>query len=337
MKRLRIAQIGTEHDHAWTVAKTLIEHKKLFDFAGYVKEDESERFNRTKQHYEGAKELTLDELFNDKTIEAVAIETCEKNLTKYSLLTARHGIHVNMDKPGSVSCEEFNLMVETLKKQNLVFHTGYMYRQNPAVRRTFELIKSGALGEIYAVEAHMDCDHPKEKREWLSSLYGGMTNFLGCHLIDLIYTIQGEPEEIIPLNCSTHKDGVNSTDFGMVLFKYKNGYSFAKACGAEPGGYIRRQVVVCGTKGTVTIMPLEESYSGEYTLTAAMREVYEADTDRDGWKAEGKITKFPPFERYLPFLTEFAQIIRGEKENEYSYEYEMKLHELVMKCCKEAK
>ena len=42
----------------------------------------------------------------------------------------------------------------------------------------------------------MSCDHPLEKRKWLSSFQGGMSFFLGCHLTDLIYTLQGTPEEV---------------------------------------------------------------------------------------------------------------------------------------------
>ena len=81
--------------------------------------------------------------------------------------------------------------------------------------------------------------------------------YLGCHLVDLIYSIQGNPKNIIPLNKCSKIDGVESEDFGMVVFEYDNGVSFAKTSAVEMGGFERRQLVVSGTKKTVELKPLE--------------------------------------------------------------------------------
>ena len=63
----------------------------------------------------------------------------------------------------------------------------------------------------------MNCLHTVEKRNWLGNYPGGMLYFLGCHLIDLIYAIQGEPEEILPMSMPSGLDGVTADDFGMVV------------------------------------------------------------------------------------------------------------------------
>lgn len=331
MKKLRVVQIGTEHDHAGCMIETLKNHSDVFDLVGYCREEKSDWYEKTKKSYEGIKVLTLDEVFSDGTIEAAVIETCEHDLTKYAYLAAKHNLHVQMDKPGGTDHGEFLKLLDLIKEKNLVFHMGYMYRLNPAVMRAHEIVNSGALGDIYSVEAHMDCDHPKEKRQWLSQYKGGMTFFLGCHLTDLVIQFQGEPLEIIPFNTATHKDGAESEDLGMALFRYKNGVSFIKSCAAEAGGFMKRQLVICGTKGTLEICPLEiyAHEKGDFMLSTKMRETYEGE----GWGSEGKITEFEPFERYYPFLLEFAEIVRGIKQNPFSLEYEAKLHEYVMKTC----
>jgi len=185
---------------------------------------------------------------NDPEIEAVAVETEEIYLTKYALMAAKAGKHLHMEKPGGVDSAEFTRLIEALKSQNLVFSTGYMYRFNPKIQEALAKVKNGELGEIYAVEAQMNCIHTNQVRQWLHAFPSGMLFFLGCHLIDLIYQIQGEPEEVIPLSTSTGFDGISAKDYGMVAFKYKNGVSFAKACDAELGGFLRRQIVICGEK-----------------------------------------------------------------------------------------
>ena len=65
------------------------------------------------------------------------------------------------------------------------------------------------------------------------------------------------PQEVIPLSQPIGTDGVDADDFGMAVFKYKNGVSFVKSTAVEIGGFERRQLVVCGTKGTVELKPFE--------------------------------------------------------------------------------
>jgi hypothetical protein len=56
----------------------------------------------------------------------------------------------------------------------------------------------------------MNCSHPVKVRQWLADLPGGMMFYLGCHLVDLIYRIQGKPERVIPLNKCSGVDGVTN-------------------------------------------------------------------------------------------------------------------------------
>ena len=262
---------------------------------------------------------------NDPEIEAVAVETEEIYLTKYALMVANAGKHLHMEKPGGVDSAEFTRLIEALKSQNLVFSTGYMYRFNPKIQEALAKIKNGELGEIYSVEAHMDCKHPTELRQWLQNFPGGMMFFLGCHLVDLIYQIQGEPEEIIPLNCSTGYDAVTANDYGMVILKYKNGVSFAKTCANETGCFMRRQLVICGEKGTIEIKPLEVLVEGgQYTV---MNEAYSTE-----WLKAWDTSKSEVYDRYDGMMRNFAEMVRGKK-NPYSYDYELGLYKLILRSC----
>ena len=297
-----------------------------FEIAGYAfPENERERFPQQAKRFDGYKEMTVEEILNDPTIEAVVVETEEIHLTKYALMVANAGKHLHMEKPGGVDLAAFNKLVEVLKSKNLTLSIGYMYRFNPPIQEALAKVRSGELGDIYSVEAHMDCKHPAEVRQWLQHFPGGMMFFLGCHLIDLIYQIQGEPEEIIPLNCSTGYDGVTANDYGMAVFKYKNGVSFAKTCANETGGFLRRQLVICGTKGTIEIKPLEVlTEDGQYTI---MNEAYSTE-----WHKEWDTSKSEVYDRYDDMMRNFAEMVRG-KENPYSYEYELGLYKLILRSC----
>ena len=327
MKKIKVAQIGTsKNSHGNFIWESMIKQKDIFDVVGYaLPENEREKFPDRAKAFDGYNELTVDEILNNPEIEAVVVETEEIYLTKYALMVANAGKHLHMEKPGGVDLVDFEKLVEILKSKNLTFSTGYMYRFNPKIQEALAKVKNGELGEIYSVEAHMDCKHPAEVRQWLQNFPGGMMFFLGCHLIDLIYQIQGEPEEIIPFNCSTGYDEVTANDYGMIVFKYKNGVSFAKTCANENGGFLRRQLVICGTKGTIEIKPLEVSAEGG--LYTVMNEAYSTE-----WHKEWDTTKSEVHDRYDDMMRNFAEMVRG-KENPYSYDYELGLYKLILRSC----
>lgn len=333
MKKIKIAQIGAGHDHASAAATTLKLQNDIYDLAGYaVVEGDELTYESSKRAYENVKQMTVEEILNYPGLDAVCIETEDRRLTEFAIRAAEKGLHIHMDKPGSESDEDFDRLIDLVNKKNLVFHMGYMYRYNPAVLKLKEDIKSGRLGEIYSVEAHMSCFHPPEKRQWLGNYPGGMLYYLGCHLIDLLYGICGSPEEVIPLSTSIRTDGVDAEDFGMAVFKYKNGVSFVKSTAVEIGGFERRQLVVCGTKGTVELKPFEwlnsncpEVFSAQ---TTGVREAFDT-----GWHTKGEYHDTPAYGRYDAMFRAFADYVNGKKQNPYGYEYERELHKLILRAC----
>lgn len=327
MSKIKIAQIGTSlNSHGNMVWQSLLKQSDIFEVIGYAfPENEREKFPGGIGCFDGYREMTVDEILNDPEIEAVAVETEEIYLTKYARMVAHAGKHLHMEKPGGIELADFEELVDILRGKKLVFSTGYMYRFNPTIMDMLEKVRNRELGEIYSVEAHMSCYHPVGVRQWLARLPGGMMFFLGCHLIDLIYSIQGEPEQVIPLNVSTGIDGVNAEDFGLVVFKYNRGVSFAKTCAIERGGFLRRQLVICGEKGTIEINPLEMYADGElYT--------YAKECFSSGWHEPGEPRQWVLDDRYDGMLRNFAELIRG-KENPYSYDYELNLYKLIRKSC----
>lgn len=338
MKKIKIAQIGVGHDHAADIVTVLRQKSDIYELVGYctVPEDSGNlpnfSYSGHKSAYDGVKLLTLEELLNYEGLQAVCIETEDRALTKYALLAAEKGLHIHMDKPGGILNSEFDRLIATVKAKGLVFHTGYMYRYNPAVIQLKEDIKKGKLGEIISVQAQMNCRHGLEKRDWLGNYPGGMLYFLGCHMVDLVYSLMGEPEEIIPFSCSSGLEGTKACDFGMAVLKYKNGASLVQSSAVEVGGFGRRQITVSGSLGTVEIKPLESSASDSdlfVPLFSSVRTVFQCD------KTVEKAYTTESFGRYDAMLRAFADYVNVEKENPFDYEYERKLHRVLLRCCGE--
>ncbi|MBO5295498.1 MAG: Gfo/Idh/MocA family oxidoreductase [Clostridia bacterium] len=337
IKPIRIAQIGiNRHSHAPEVFHTLKLHPELFDVAGYaLVEDERITCADKLTVFEGFCELTLDEILNDPTIEAVTVETDEIHLTKYAQMAADHGKHIHMEKPGSQNTKAFERLARTLQANGKVFHVGYMYRYNPVVSDAIARAKAGEFGTVYSVEAHMSRWDYKITREWFGSFRGGMMFYLGCHLIDLVLQIQGIPQSVIPLNTATGLDGVNTEDLGFAVLQYPNAVSVIRMGGTEVGGFQRRQLVICGSKRTVEIKPLEASApktisnGAKYMLFAEKTERFVGE---DGHTKETHV-KSEVFQRYEAMLLAFADMVHGNKKNPYTYDYEIELFKTIMKCC----
>lgn len=329
MRKIKIAQIGTSrYSHGSAIFDCIKSLHDVFEIVGYcMPENEKNEFSDTMGVFEGYKELTLDEIMNNPEIEAVTVETEECHLTKYALLAAKNNKHIHMEKPGSQNLEDFKKLIATVKNNKTIFHTGYMYRYNPYIMKLMDRIKSGELGDIISIEAQMNCYHKPAAREWLSKYKGGMMFFLGCHLIDLILSIQGNPQNIIPMNKCSGVDEATGEDFGMAIFEYKNGVSIVKCSAVEYGGFSRRQLVVSGTNGTVEIRPLEENIA--YPIErSGYREVFD-----DAWMSDSEFTKTDTYHRYETMMKSFAAMVRGEKENPWDYDYEHNLYKTVLKAC----
>ena len=327
MKRIKVAQIGTSrYSHGTSVWKRLNRHSDMFDTVGYaLPENERQKFPEQMEFFDGYREMTVEEILNDPEIEAVVVETEEIYLTKYALMVAKAGKHLHMEKPGGVELNDFEELIRILKEKNLAFTTGYMYRFNPEVKKALDRVERGELGKIYSVEAHMSCKQSKGLRQYLDAFPHGNMFFLGCHLIDLIYRIKGAPTEIVPFSCATGIDGIDTVDLGMVVLKYPDGVAFAKTSSNERGGFLRRQLVICGEKGTIEIKPLE-------VLCDKLQYTVCSENSGEGVREPWTSTQTELYDRYDAMIRNFGEIVRG-KENPYSYDYELELYKLVLRAC----
>ncbi|MBQ6702976.1 MAG: Gfo/Idh/MocA family oxidoreductase [Clostridia bacterium] len=324
---IRIAQIGiSDYNHGKQIWTTLNSNPDVFEVVGFALPENERLLSQRAEVFNGFRELTLEQILNDPTITAVTIETEEKHLNKYAIMAAKAGKHIHMEKPGSQNLAEFEEIIGTARKNNTVFHTGYMYRYNPYVIELLNRIKNGEFGEILSVEAQMSCYHKPALRKWLEGYKGGSLYYLGCHLIDLIMLIQGKPKNIIPLNKRTGIDDINADDNGFVVLEYKKGVSFAKVCSHERGGYYRRSLVVTGEKANAVLLPLEAGNESEMTTTLNY-------CNANSFGAKGEISVSEPFDRYKTMMRSFAEYASGVKDNPFTLDYELEVYKTILKCC----
>ena len=312
---IKIGQIGIGHNHGEAKMQTVRKFPELFEVVGFAEENEEWIKKRGNlECYKGLKRYAVDELI--EKCDALLIETDVWNLTEIAQKCVEAGKHVHIDKPGSGTLEEYKIMLDTAKEKNLIVQLAYMYRYNPAIQKTFELINTGKLGEIYSINAEMSTFHSPKYRKWLTNFSGGIMYILGCHLIDLIVYIMGKPDNILSLLKHTKLNDVDVADNNLAVLEYEKALARVYVSSVEVNGFGRRQFVVSGSKGTVNICPLERPVTMTYSDTEIANTPY----------ADCKILL--PFDdnttngRYDEMMKDFYAYITGEKENPFTYEHE---------------
>ena len=326
MRPIKLGHVGTMHDHSSAKLECVKKFPELFEVIGCVAEspERAEQLSHTPP-YEGIPFTTRQGLL-DAGVEAVLVESFECDLIHEAQFWADHGVHMHIDKPAGDDVASFEHLLRTAKEKKVAVQLAYMYRYNRAFLDCLERIKRGELGEVYEVTAVMNTGHSAAKREWLGAFQGGIQFFLGCHMIDLVLQLQGLPTAVHPFLKSTGFDGVTSTDVSLAVFEYPHGVSTVEATSAEVNGYGRRQLVVCGSKGTYEIEPLEAP-THAYFIPADKAATF---ADR---RSEVELPPFDPKCRYDEMMLDFARFVRGEAENPYTAEYELTLQKLLMYCC----
>jgi predicted dehydrogenase len=156
-----------------------------------------------------------------------------------------------------------------------------------------------------------------------------MYNF-GCHMIDLVVSVLGKPDRITPYLRQTEQDA-KVIDNGLAVFEYPRATATVRAAVIEVEGYQRRQLVVCGDRGTIDIRPLETFASRSKEPVKLQMALAEP---RGPYKKGYQEVVFPPMPgRYDDQLIELARVIRGEIANPYPLAHELLVQECLLPAC----
>lgn len=319
---IKIGQIGIGHNHGEAKMLAVRKFPELFEVVGFAEENEEWIRRRGGQRgYQGLKRMTVDEVIAKS--DALLVETDVWNLTETAQKCVDAGKHIHMDKPASGTLADYRRLLDTAKEKNLVVQLGYMYRYNPAVQKCLELIENGDLGEIYSVNAEMSTFHPTQYKKWLANFGGGIMYILGSHLVDLIVYMLGKPDRVTSFLKNTGLDGVDFPDNNLAVLEYGKALARVFVSSVEVNGFGRRQLIVSGSKGTVSICPIERPLTMTYSDTSIADATYEDrkifipfdDNTRDG--------------RYDEMMKDFYDYIQGTKQNPFTYEHDYAVQEVL--------
>lgn len=210
-----------------------------------------------------AKELQVTRIFNDyremvadSALDAIIIASPDQLHRQMVVDALNAGKHVLCEKPLALTREDCEAIVEAVEKSDRKFMVGQICRYTPGFKQAKDIIESGAIGELTFVESEYAHDYTEiyAKETWRgdpkrNGVVGG-----GCHAVDLLRWIAGDPEEV--MSYGTHKTFENVTpydDTHVAIMKFPNnviGKVFVSiSCKRD---YTMRSVFY-GTKGTIIV------------------------------------------------------------------------------------
>ena len=196
------------------------------------------------------------EMIADPALDAVIIASPDQLHREMILACLNAGKHVMCEKPLALTREDCEAIVEAVRKTNKKFMVGQICRYTPGFKQAKEIIDSGAIGELTFVESEYAHDYSGiyAKETWRSDPVRNGVVGGGCHAVDLLRWIAGNPEEI-------HAYGVHKTfadvtpydDTHIAIMKFPNGVIgkvfISISCKRD---YTMRSVFY-GTKGTIIV------------------------------------------------------------------------------------
>lgn len=216
---------------------------------------------------------SYEELVADPTLDAIYIASPHPYHVSNTLLALNAGKPVLCEKPFTINATEARQMKSAADTNGVALMEAMWARFLPHMHKVREIVASGILGEIWAVEADHGqrlADHANP-RHWEPSLGGGALLDLGIYPISFAHMILGVPNKITASATFTDK-GVDASS--TTIFDYKSGAQAILTSNMMVSTPCR--ATICGTLGKIEI-------DRTFYNPAAMRVIIH----------NGKVTEYP--------------------------------------------
>lgn len=189
--------------------------------------------------------LTYEALLDDPKIDAVYIPLPNSMHCQWAKLAMQKGKHVLCEKPLALNARQAEEMINTARETGKLLMEAFMYRYTDRTRKIEEVLASGVLGKIKAVNStfrfFLDRAHTiKENPE----LGGGAMYDVGCYPLNFSSLVsKAEPTSI-----SVQSEQANGVDINTsAILKYDDGMIASLHCGFNAFGRMHSEVI--GTEG----------------------------------------------------------------------------------------
>jgi len=150
------------------------------------------------------------DVIRDPEVDAVYIATPPGSHVDYALESIHAGKPVYIEKPMARTWEECQVINQAAEKAGVPVYVAYYRRSLPYFKKVKEIVDSGVLGKILLINMQQyfparDEDHQPDNLPWrVIPEYsgGGYFHDVGCHALDILFYMFGDPLEVSGKTCN---------------------------------------------------------------------------------------------------------------------------------------
>lgn len=224
-----------------------------------VVEIDAKRLEAAKTDFPGIQTyLSLGEMLKKSDANLVVIITPHNTHAPLALQALNAGRNVVCEKPFAITTAECDAMIAMAKKRGVLLSTYHNRHWDGPILNAVKQIKSGIVGDVVRVEAHMSSyGRPGDWWRTSKSISGGILYDWGVHLLE--YSLQLIDSEMVEVSgfakrgfwgpSTKWKQDCNE-DEGFAIVRFRNGVMLTLLMSSIDSNPRRGFIDITGTKGS---------------------------------------------------------------------------------------
>ncbi len=270
---------------------------------------------------------SLEAIFDDAGIEAVAVLTPANTHCEIAERCAAAGKHVLMEKPLDVTTARAERLVAACRAAGVTLGVVLQHRFRPAALKLAAILRGGELGAIVGCSTAIRLWRPQSYydepgRGSLARDGGGVLISQGIHTLDLMLSLAGPVDRVTGFAATTPVHRMETEDMVCAAARFANGaFGTIDATTAAYPGFVEEIVLTCvnGTARLAGAELLVQFHDGRKVAIGS-------DLTTGGAGADPMAF---PHDYHCAVMADFADAIRTGREPKVTGEEALKVHRLI--------
>ena len=266
---------------------------------------------------------SFEELLNDSRVDVVSICTPNDLHAEETILAAKAGKQIFLEKPAAVSEEQLDRLTGVLAEYKTKTVMGLVLRFNPLSLMQKRLIAEGELGKVLL--ANVDYWFGRDRGGWMreGKRSGGAFVLGGCHSVDLASFLLGSPIAAVRGDALQAGDWYDYPPVETAQVQFANGAKGVFSCSLTGFVPYTANTHIIGEDGTILN---DRFYLRRFK---EQKEFFQVDT---GVKKTGDVYGHP----FPQIVDHFITCLKEDRDSEHNVASAVNSHKACFAICRSA-
>ena len=262
-KNFRVALLGLDHDHVWTIAAEF-QARDGVDIVAAADRDAALRA-KAERDLAVPTHATFTDLLDREQLDAVCVYTDNRSGAELAIDASSRGLHVLIEKPMAINVTDANRMIQAadLNGTRLMVNWPFAWWPNLqlAIRMVLEENAVGSLSQVRYRAAHegiVAMGHSQQFADWAEDRErsgGGALVDYCCYGAVLARVLLGQPNAVSGLAGNFQRDDISVEDNAVILMRYPHAMAIAEASWTQHGKLDAYTPTIHGETGSLLVGP----------------------------------------------------------------------------------